>query len=213
MNSRQEIFEEDRNCCLALSKIGVRVNSVYELSNHNCNHADIVPILLELLQTVNTPNIKEGIIGALGIKNARGSAETALIEELLNLPNAGPLSRLKWTIGNTLYELGTIDAHFDAIAAITVEPSHGTGRQMLVMLLGKSKRHKERAEKIAFGLLEDQDVQGHAIRALGNLRSFQSIEAIEQFLSSSNEWHRREANTALKKIRKAQSALSEDASQ
>lgn len=72
----------------------------------------------------------------------------------------------------------------------------------MVLLLGKSKLNKERAEKIALELLEQEGVQGHAINALGKLRSVRAIEEIENFLSSKNEWHRREARTALKKIQK-----------
>ncbi len=88
--------------------------------------------------------------------------------------------------------------YFDVIAEIVSDKSHGMTRQMMVLLLGKSKQNKERAEKIALELLEQEDVQGHAINALGNLRSVRAIEAIENFLSSKNEWHRREVRTALK---------------
>ncbi|MBA3991942.1 MAG: hypothetical protein C0469_00345, partial [Cyanobacteria bacterium DS2.3.42] len=182
MNSRLKILEEDKSCCLALHRVGVQINSVYDLSNYKCDYPSAIPVLLELLNEVETPNIKEGVVRGLGVKHAKGIAEPALIKEFLSLPITDASSMVKWVIGNSLYILGTIDAHFEAIADIVKDPSHGIARQMLVMLLGKSKIHKELAEKVAFELLEDPDVQGHAISALGNLRSTKSMEAIERFL-------------------------------
>jgi len=71
------------------------------------------------------------------------------------------------------------------------------------MLLGKSKKNKARSENLAIEALGDEDLQGHAIRALGNLRSIQAKSAIEKFSSSSNAWLRKEAQTALNKIQKS----------
>lgn len=197
------IAEDDKKCCLELEKVGIHVNSVYDLVNTRDDYPNAVPVLLRLLKQADTPNIKEGVIRALAVKSAKGIAEQVLIEKFLSLPDVGYSSVLKWTIGNTLYELGTIDTHFDAIAEIVMDPSHGTGRRMLVMLLGKTKKHKERSAQIAYTALGDKDIQGHAIRTLGNLRSTQATEAIEGFLSSSNSSHRKEAQGALKKIQKS----------
>ena len=199
----EENPNDDTKCRIALKAVGMRINSIYDLVHTRGDYPAAIPVLIQLLSQVETPHIKEQIVRALGVKSAKRVAEEPLIKEFLSVPKTDQLHGVKWATGNTLYSLGTIDLHFDAIAEIVSDTSHGTPRQMMVMLLGKSKLNKERAAKIALELIEDKDVQGHAIRALGNLRSVRAVEAIEKFLSSNNEWHRREARTALKKIQKS----------
>lgn len=195
--------DDDTKCRIALRAVGVRINSIYDLVNTRGDYPAATPVLIQLLSQVETPNIKEQVVRALAVKSAKRVAESSLIKEFLTVPNTDKFHALKWVVGNTLYYLGTIDLHFDEIAEIVNDRSHGTTRQMMVSLLGKTKKNNERAEEIALELIQQEDVQGHAINALGNLRSVRATEAIEKLLSSKNEWHRREARNALKKIQKS----------
>lgn len=195
--------DDETKCRKALKEVGLSINSIYDLVNSRGDYPEAIPALIRLVRQVETPKIKEQVIRALTVKSAKRRCEETIINEYLQVPKTDEYHCVKWVIGNTLYYLGTIDQYFDAIAEIVSDKSHGTTRKMLVSLLGKSKKHKEQAEKILLELLEDKDVQGHAINALGNLRSVRAIEPIEEFLSSTNEWHRREARTALKKIQKS----------
>lgn len=200
MREREKDPDDDTKCRMALMAVGINVNSIHDMVNSRADYPAAIPVLIQLLRLVETPNIKEEVVRALGVKSAKRIAEIPLIEEFLSIPKTDEFHHVKWVIGNTLYSLGTIDLYFDKIAEIVKDTSHGTTRRMMVMLLGKSKKNKEEAGKIALELIEQKDVQGHAIRALGNLRSACATEAIENFLSSENEWHKREARTALKKI-------------
>lgn len=56
------------------------------------------------------------------------------------------------------------------------------------------------AEAALIDLLKDDELTGHVIWALGNLRSVKAEPYIEPFLGHSMAWIRKEASNARKKI-------------
>jgi len=73
---------------------------------------------------------------------------------------------------------------------------------MLALSLGNMKN--QRAEDVLIDLLDDDEVAGHAIIALGKLKSKKAYPAIKRFLIHPKSWVRNEAKKALAKIDKAE---------
>jgi HEAT repeat protein len=72
---------------------------------------------------------------------------------------------------------------------------------MIVLSLARLKASE--AADTLIKLLDDPDVQGHAIASLGRLRVVQAREKIKPFLTHPNSWLRREAKKALERIDKS----------
>ena len=72
---------------------------------------------------------------------------------------------------------------------------------MVAVALGNMK--DPRAVDVLIELLEDEEVAGHALLALGKLKSSKAKPYIEPFLGHPKAWVRKEAKRALAKIDKA----------
>ena len=74
----------------------------------------------------------------------------------------------------------------------------GIARQMIVLGLGRF--NESRVVTVLRALLVDEDVNGHAIDALGKLRAGSAREDIQSFLFNKKPWIRHEAKRALERI-------------
>ncbi|MFF0491308.1 HEAT repeat domain-containing protein [Nocardia sp. NPDC004068] len=135
------------------------------------------------------------LIEALGTPSSR---ETAAIPALIaQFDHSKGLSvNTLWAAGNSLYRIPADDTYFDQLVGIALDPSWGSGREMVVDWLGRSQRKDEAAEA-ALSLLDDETVQGHALEALAQLRTQGIRDVIEPFTKSKNRWHRRTATRIL----------------
>jgi HEAT repeat protein len=88
----------------------------------------------------------------------------------------------------------------DDIIELVENKAYGIARQMLAISLGNMKSPK--AVSVLIELLNDPDVDGHAIMALGKLKSKEARSEIERFITHPNTWIRKEAKKALAKIDK-----------
>jgi HEAT repeat protein len=79
------------------------------------------------------------------------------------------------------------------------DEQHGVARQMIVLALSKLRRVS--CESVLIDLLKDEDVCGHAIMALKNLKASEAIPYIEPLMFHSSAWIRKEAKNALSKLR------------
>jgi HEAT repeat protein len=104
---------------------------------------------------------------------------------------------LKWAIGNALSVVAD-EAVFDDVAELVRDQRHGKAREMLAVALGNMSTPA--AVAVLTELLQDDEVAGHAIIGLGNLRATAARGAIEGFLRHPKSWIRAEARKALKKI-------------
>ena len=82
--------------------------------------------------------------------------------------------------------------------ALVLDRRHGTARQMIVLGLGKSR--DPRIVAVLIQLLADEDVEGHAIDALGQLRATAARSAIEARLAHPKAWIRKQAKRALRRM-------------
>lgn len=153
----------------------------------------LIPILIKYLDLFESRNYKNAIVGLLGVKGFNEATEI-----LLSKYNDKNCNINKWSVGDALYSIQ--DKRFDdEYIDIVKDKSNGTSRQMIVILLGKLRC--EKAIPVLIDLLHDDDVDGHAIMALGYFRNNQLIQYIEPFLNHEKKWIRKEAEKAINKIK------------
>jgi HEAT repeat protein len=74
-------------------------------------------------------------------------------------------------------------------------------RPSLAVALGNMKA--PRAPELAVQLLEDDELAGHAIIALGKIGAPKARRSVEPFLTHGKSWIRKEAQRTIKKLDKA----------
>jgi HEAT repeat protein len=194
---RQQRAAADRAVIAELLANGIPCASIFDFVN-GPTPPRAVPVLVSLLDRVTDPMILEGVVRALCIKDARGRAEAKLIELFRTLP-ADAYGGTKWAIGNTLSRLDRQRFSGDLIQ-LALDAQHGVARQMIVDALG-SIRSPE-AEAVLIRLLEDDDVNGHAISALRFRKSMRSLAHLDGLREHPNPWKRKSAIKAAAAIRK-----------
>jgi hypothetical protein len=152
-------------------------------------------ILIKWLPRVERPQAKEIIVRALSVPAARPSAAPILIQEFRRARPSQLL--LKWAIGNALSVVAD-DSVAEDVIELAQQKEHGKGREMIVEALGNLK--DPRAVETAIRLLDEEEVAGHAITALGNLRAKGARRAVQKYLHHGKQWIRTEARKALHKI-------------
>lgn len=173
---------------------GIEISSVNDLLNINIKHRNIIPILLKYLNIVSDENDKEFIIRCLGVKGFVEASKT-LINEFYKSSNI----LYKWAIGNSLSIISDIDSMPELIK-IAREKEHGISRQMIVDGLGNFKN--EDVKNLLIGLLNDDEVVGHAISALSKMGDKALIKHLEPFLTYKVKWIKNEAKKAINKLEK-----------
>jgi hypothetical protein len=171
-------------------------------SRYPYDSRDAIPILLQWLPRVTHVGVKEVIVRAVTVKWAKPVAAPILIQEFLRADDSD-MSGLKWAIGNAL-EVVADDSVYDSLVDIIQDKKHGSDRQMVVEALGNMKNPT--AVDVLISVLDDEDVTGHAIVALGRLRAkaAKAKPYIEQLLEHPKAWVRSEAKRALAKIANAE---------
>jgi len=79
------------------------------LCNTRLSYPEIIPTLVALLPQVEHPRVKEAIVRALTVKDARGIANSVLIEQLKQVPWGTELQQEYLTLAATHRELGDFD--------------------------------------------------------------------------------------------------------
>jgi hypothetical protein len=182
-----------------LVKAGFPVESVSALFNDRLDYRSAMPILLEWLPKLSNQDVKEEVVRALSVKWAKPDAAPLLVREFRRAEDSSEAG-IRWAIGNAL-EVVADDVVFDDLVGIAQDRGCGMARQMIVVALGNMKN--PRAVDVLLGLLDDEEVLGHAIMALGKLKAREARTAIERYLDHPKSWVRKEAKKATAKIDKA----------
>lgn len=158
-----------------------------------------IPVLVRWLPTSDLL-LKEQVARALSYLWAK-SALPHLIREFESLPleGSGPLTSVRWAIGNAI-ETTWDDAYFDDLSRIASGRAFGRARQMVVLGFGNSKRHE--AVLLLLSLLDDHDISGHATSALAKLGPAEATQGLERMLDDERAWVRKDAERGLAKIAK-----------
>lgn len=150
--------------------------------------------ILEYLYKFNADNFKDAMVDLVSYKGFDEATETLL--KLYNDKNNGID---KWNIGDALYSIQD-NKYEEQYIEIVKNKENGVSRQMITILLGKLKC--EKSIPVLIELLEDDDVNGHAIMALGYFKDKKIIQHIEPFIKHKKIWIRKEAEKSIKKISK-----------
>jgi hypothetical protein len=191
----------------ALRKIGENVNTIYDLVNTNRAYAHAIPVLVDLLSKVNHPDVEEGVVRALAVKEAAGNNDVigALVSQFRSISSDDrPKQLLKWAIANTLSVIAR-DEQWEEISGLCQEKHHGKALEMVVLALGNMRKNP-RAVQVLIDLLGDDAYAGHATVALGKLKAVEAEESLERMLHHRKPWVREEAKRALRAIRKGKRA-------
>jgi hypothetical protein len=180
----------------ALSRAGFSVSSIRELRQQDRAYQIAIPILLEWLPRISDATVKEDIVRTLSVPWAGPSVVPVLVEEFKRADDTIGAG-LRWGIANAL-EIVAGDSDFDVINDLVRDKRYGKAREMLALSLGNMKR--EAAVDTLIELLEDDQVFGHAMVALGRLKAQKARQRIEALVQHPTAWVRREAKRALTAI-------------
>lgn len=141
-----------------LHEAGYDVASIDELRESGVRYEDAVPILVSWLRRVDDdPTYQEFVVRALSVPWARKVATEPMLRLFREGPQRTPAEQGRaWAVGNALKVLAT-DSDFAEMARLAAEPKYGRARQMLVLWLGATKKHKSEAVDILIDLLDDPD--------------------------------------------------------
>lgn len=134
-----------------LQEVGVKVSSAWDLVNTTKSYKKAIPVLIKHLSKPYYSKNKEGIVRALAVKEAIGTACKAVINEYHNIPKEDHF--LRWAFGNTMTVIITED-YIDDVIDIVLDETNGDSRQMFVSALGKLKSPK--AKEVLKQLLNDK---------------------------------------------------------
>ena len=180
----------------ALAAAGIVVSSVWELVNSAQKYPSAIPVLIKHLKTPYHPKIREGIVRALTVPEAKPIAAQAIIEAFQHEPDGADIG-VKWPLANALTVVAD-DSVLDDLIALVQDKWHGAARTMLTLALGNTKN--PRAVDVLLELLQDDEVVEQALTVLGNLRAQQAKPHIQRLLDHPQPGVRRVAKQALAKI-------------
>jgi len=195
--ARQQVIADlelvSRPILADLKKVGITVNSLDELRTSGQKYEEAIPILVSWLTVTKDDKLREALVRTLSVPWAAEKGQRALIELFLSLSETEHRP-LKWASGNALSILATGE-YLEQLIEIVRDRRHGTARQMIVLGLGNLPG--ERSNGTLIDLLDDPQVAGHAIMALGKLGAVEAAERIRPFLKHRTAWVREEATKAL----------------
>ncbi len=191
---RELDFEELVNDIRKKGYIISHYNEIDQILNSKTKK-DLVPILISHLKKTDYELHKQFLVRRLGVKGFIEVTEYLLKE--FKKPKSGLSYR--WAIGNSLSLILDKKYENDYIEIIQ-NKEYGTARKMIVITLGKIR--SQRAISVLLDLLNDEDIDGHIIVALGYYKDSNLIQYIEPFLKHENRWIRKEAEKSIKKLSK-----------
>jgi hypothetical protein len=181
-----------------LSDNGFVYDSLDDLRKSRRKYGGAVPVLIKWLEEVDDYDAKESIVRALTVPWAKPQAGPVLISEFRRISDdAAEGQSLKWAIANALAVVADETVVDDLIELVT-DMRHGKSREMIAVALGNMK--DRRIADVLVGLLQDEQMAGHAIIGLGKLRSRGTRSAIEPFLNHHKSWIRAEAKKSVERI-------------
>lgn len=159
-----------------------------------------IPVLLRWLPRVDYRPLLDDIVRALSVPWAKRDAAKPLVAFFRDLPahDGPPETDPRWTVGNALEVLAS-PAIADDLLELATDRRYGRARQLVVLGLGRLKGD-ERVPPVLLDLLDDEDVAGYAVMALGKLKESRAAPRLRTLLDHPQPWVRREAAKALRRI-------------
>ncbi len=191
-----------------LREAGFDVRFVTHLKRLGPEAAAAVPILLSWLPRIQNRGVKNIILSVLEAKWTPHEAVPVLVEEFKSLVQQGDI-KTAWYVGSALERI-VDDRDYDVLAELARDPRNGAARGMIVLALGKMRKHPE-AVDLVVEHLDDERLVWFALKALRKLAGRKSTRArvaafrhrIEPFAASKKTDLRNEAKAILAKLDKA----------
>lgn len=95
---QEQCDEDERELVRDLFQVGVEVSGVYDLLYTDGQYREAYPILNRHLKIKHHPNIREGIIRALTVRDAGKEIESSLLDELRSEED----DLMRWVLANAL---------------------------------------------------------------------------------------------------------------
>jgi hypothetical protein len=179
-----------------LSAAGNNVRSLRELRKTGVEYPTAIPILLRWLPRIENEQLKEDLVRTLSVPWAPPEVAAALIKEFQRV-GWQQCAELNWAIANGL-AITADDRVFEQLVALVTDKKYGKAREMLTLALGNCQ--DRRAVDVLIELLADEQVVGHAVMALGKLKSKTARPQVQALLKHQTDWVRGEAAKALAAI-------------
>jgi len=122
-----------------LNSVGITITSVWDLVNTNKSYKKAIPILIRHLERTYNTRIKEGIVRALAVKEARGIACRAVIDEYQRTSIED--DHYRWVFGNTMVIIIT-EEYLDDVIKVVLNEDNGDSRQNFIKALSKFRVSK-----------------------------------------------------------------------
>lgn len=127
---------------------------------------------------------------------AIGYDKNKIVEMILDTFNNQKKFTMLWEYGDLLYRMKRYK-YLQQYISIINDDTYGEDRQMIILLVGKSKNIE--TIPILKGLLDDSDVCGHALEALTNFTGDDIEKIMFKYLNYEVKWVRNIAEKYLKK--------------
>jgi hypothetical protein len=131
----EELKTEQIPLLTDLTAAGVKVDSVWELVNAKWSYPAAIPVLVEYLQRVKHPLLREGIARALTVPEARGGGGRVILLELQRISDESPHS-VRWVLANAL-TVTADQSMADEIKTLIADDRYADVRERLTAALKK----------------------------------------------------------------------------
>ncbi len=191
----KRIQAEQKELIRDMAEKGFVISSVWDLVNSGNTYEKGIPILVKHLAMPYSSKVKEGIVRALAVKEAKGKANMSLIHLYHNLPKSE--YSLRWAIGNTISVLVTKN-DIESILTIVSNRDNGSSRQMFIKAL--TKFSSDKVVDVLLSILFDEDVTLQVLSALEKLKVKKAVDLIKTLLSDKSTNIRKAAEKAIRNI-------------
>lgn len=188
ISKEYDAFLEKNNIYHSLNR------KLFEKSLHG--HIELCDGILDIYKKTSLENEKISLLEDLFVI---GYDRNALVELILLVFKSQNRPSNLWEYGDLLYKIGNFNYLHDYLELVK-DKSLGSDRQMLLLLLGKSKN--KTVIPVLIELLSDNSVCGHALDALSNFSGNEIEESMLKYSKSDITWVRNIAKRYLDKTKK-----------
>lgn len=186
-----------------LRRTGLSIESIDDLLMPDLEYRSQLPVIVDWIPRCADLAVREVLVRALTTPAARQTeASRVLIQEFASAPN----DVYGWAVGLAL--TGAARAEDAAtVVAFFRDKNFGTARQELARVIARLR--PPGALEVLVEALDDDDVAGHAVEALGYLGDRRAIPHLDRMKTHPKPWVRKAATTASAKIEKKHFASGE----
>lgn len=179
-----------------LRRNGLRIDHISDLVNTTFDYREHLPLLVDLIGRCPNYKLRAMLVRAVTIPAARATdAPQVLVREFAEAPEEQETYR--WAVGNALGTVATPD-EAAAVVGLLRDRRYGTARQELARAVARLR--PPGALDVLVEGLDDPDVAGHCVEALGLLGDRAAIPHLDRMTSHRKEWIAQEARTAKRRL-------------